>query len=187
MARWIEGAEALNLPSLAPGGWVAFLWKQERLWIAMWQNCSCAQTPGSWWWWQAADLRDRRKIMSLWWHIQHTCLAAVGLTRRHARTRAQTHKFLMSSRRSVAPRFTKAATDRPIWSAQPPHPTSPPLLHLLLTLLPGIHQHTQLPTGIKAYINSRGPDTMNPNHNSHTRGSSAVQQDRANAVLIKAW
>lgn len=96
----------------------------------------------------------------------------------HAHTLAQTHKFLMNVRFSAVPQFTKAATGRLIWSAQSPQ-------HLLLSLLLGIHRHTKLPTGIKAYINSRGPDTVNPAHNSHTRGSSAVQQDHVNAVLIK--
>lgn len=118
-------------------------------------------------------------------HSRHT-LGRNGLSCTHARAHMQTHKFLKSSRLLVAPQFTKAAIDRPIWSAQPPHPTSPSPLHLLLFLLPGIHQHTKLPTGIKAYINSRGPDTMNPNHNSHTSGSSAAQRDHVNAVLIKA-
>lgn len=40
------------------------------------------------------------------------------------------------------------------------------------------HRHTKLPTRIKAYINSRGADTMNPVHTSNpTSGLSAVQQD----------
>lgn len=49
------------------------------------------------------------------------------------------------------------------------------LLHFPLSLLPGVHRHTKLPTGIKAYINWRGPDAMNPVHTSHwARGSSTA-------------
>lgn len=163
---------ALNSPNLTPRScWVAFIWKQERLWITMWQSCSCAQTHSCWQWWQVADLWDRRKIMSLWWHIEHTCLATLGQARTHART----HKLINFL---WVPQITKAATDRPIWAVQPPQ-------HLLLSLLLGIHRHTELPRGIKAYINSRGPDTVNPDHNLHTSGSSAGQQDHVNAVLIK--
>lgn len=166
---------ALNSPNLTPW-WVAFIWKQERLWITVWQSCSCAQTHSRWQWWQVADLWNRRKIMSLWCHIEHACLAMLGpRTDTHSQ---KTHKFLMSSRFSAVPQFTKAATERPIWSAQPPQ-------DLLLSLLLGIHRHTKLPRGIKAYINSRGPGTLKPDHNSHTHGSSAVQQDHVNAVLLK--
>lgn len=117
--------------------------------------------------------KNNELMMTSWTHM----LGHTG-PRTHTHTHAQTHKFLMSLRFSAVPQFTKAATDRLIWSARPPQ-------HLLLSLLLGIYGHTKLPTGIKAYINSRGPDTINPDHYSHTSGSSTVQQDHVNAVLIK--
>lgn len=90
--------------------------------------------------------------MSLWWHTEDTCFLACA----HACARTQTHKFLMGSGLSTGVEFTKAALEKPIYSVQPPQPTTRFSFHFTMSLLLGAHRATNLPTGIKAYINSRG-------------------------------
>lgn len=70
-------------------------------------------------------------------HRRHVpCLALA-----HACT--QSHTFLMGSRISTGVEFTKSALERPIYSAQPPHPTTQFLFHFPAsppTLYPQTHK-----------------------------------------------
>lgn len=172
---------ALSSPNpTARGPWVFFFFWMLRgtLEAQSDRNAAVPRHTHTHWerWWQVADLWERRKIMSLWWHTEDTCFFA----RAHTHARTQTHKFLMGSRISTGIEFTKAALERPIYSARPPHPTTQFSFHFAVSLLPGLHRHTKLPTGIKAYINSRGPNTMNSARTSNTTsGESTMWRDDA--------
>lgn len=77
----------LSSPNLAAcGPRVNFVWMLKGLWKHKVTEVQlCPDTHTSWQrWWQVADLWERGKIMSLWWHTEHTWASVLGLTRMRA-------------------------------------------------------------------------------------------------------